>query len=387
MRWFGFYLFVLLIAPAVPGNTEDMPEWTQCTARPNAEITNDGIIAACTSVLDAAKEPPDRLAIAVFSRGLAYHREGKRDQAQADYDKTLGFNPKFAKVFVARGYDAIGDGKYQAAVQEFTQAIKFDPKLVEAYYGRGLAYGADRQIDRSIEDHQKAIKLDPKYAQAYFGLGLEYRDKGQFGRAIESYNKAIELDPKYAQALYNRGNAYGAQNQIDRAIADYNAAIQIEPDYAKALFMRGLAYRDTGKTDQALADLNEAIRLNPNFPDATQQREKLLSSIAAAPPASDADKKQEDALFGLYMARAGNIVCSFSDIDDAEKAALDGEIAKRIGSPGVTPLRAQAIEARTQNAAAEQKKTDPKFCASDGEFAGMVREMFDASADRPKRQQ
>jgi hypothetical protein len=56
----SFCLFVLLLAPAAPSRADDSPEWTQCTARPSADITNDAIIAACTSILDTAKEPADR---------------------------------------------------------------------------------------------------------------------------------------------------------------------------------------------------------------------------------------------------------------------------------------------------------------------------------------
>ncbi|HXO01699.1 MAG TPA: tetratricopeptide repeat protein [Stellaceae bacterium] len=382
MRKMWLCLFVLLLAPASPSQADDSPEWTQCTGRPSAEITNDAMIAACTSVLDAAKEPLDRLATASFSRGLAYYRGGKRDQSAADYEAALRFNPKFAKVYLARGYEAVGDGKYAAAVREFDQAVKLDPKLVEAYYGRGLAYGADRQIDRSIKDHQKAIEVDPKYAPAHFGLGLEYRDKGQVDRAIASFNKAIELDPKYAQAFYNRGNAYGAKNQVDRAIEDYSAAIQIQPDYAKALFMRGLAYRDAGKTDQALADFDAAIRSDPKFDKAIEVRDETKRKIASTSPAPNG--KEEETLFAFYLARSGNLACDFG-VDDDEKAALEREVTARIAKAGISPERVKQLEMRADLTVAEQKAADAKFCASNGEFAGNAREMFDAVADRPKR--
>jgi tetratricopeptide (TPR) repeat protein len=381
--WLG--LFLILVIRAAPSLADDSPEWTTCVTRPGSETTNDAIVAACTAVLDAAKEPPGRLANAVFSRGLAEQRLGAHDKSEADFDAALRFDPKFTRVFLARGYDAVAGGKYDAAIKEFNQAIAIDPKLVEAYYGRGLAYDASHQFDQAIKDHQQAINLNPKYAQAYFGLGLVYREKGQTDRAIENFSKAIGLDPQYAQALYNRGNAYGAQSKIDLAIKDYGEAIRIEPDYARAFYMRGLAYWQTGKTDQALADLDAAVRINPNFTDAIQQRDKLKAKLADSAPRSETDKKQEDALFGLYLARAGNAACRFADIDDAEKAALDGEIAKRIGSNGVPSARAQAIEARAQQIVAEEKQSDTKLCAADDGFAGNVREMFDASAGRPKR--
>jgi tetratricopeptide (TPR) repeat protein len=381
MRRIWPYILVLQVVSAAPVRAEDSPEWTQCTARPTAELTDDTIVAACTSVLDAAKEPPDRLATAAFGRSLAYNRKRQGDKANADLDLALHFDPKFAKAYLARGYDAVTNGKFDAGIKQFDQAIAIDPKLPDAYYGRGLAYDASRQFDRAIKDEQQAIRLNPKYAQAYFGLGLTYHDKGQLDRAIENFSKAIELDPQYAQALYNRGNAYGARNQIDRAITDYNAAIQIEPDYAKALFMRGLAYQEMGKTDQALADLEAAVRIDPKFAKAIAARDELKSRIASTTPAPSG--QEEETVFALYLARSGNQACGFG-VDDAEKTALDHELTERLGKAGISADRARQLEARAEAFVAQRKQTDAKFCAPDGAFAGNAHEMFDAVADRPK---
>ena len=375
-------LLVLALTPTASSAAEDSPEWVACTAR--AGTTDNAIVAACTSVLSATKEPPNRLAEAAFSRGLAEQRLGDKGEGYADFAAAQRFDPKFTKGFVARGLDATTDGKFDVAIKEFNQAIAIDPKLVLAYYGRGLAYDASRQFDRAIKDYQQALGLDPKFAMAYFGLGLAYHGKAQFDRSIESYNKAIELDPQYAQALYNRGNAYGAVNKVDRAIADYSAAIRIDPKYAKAYYMRGLANRQTGNFDQALADLDAVIRLNPDFTDAVTRRNELLRKVAETPPPSPADKPKEDQLFGLFLAKWGDAACHYADIDDDERKALDREVAGRIGPTGVSAARAAAIEARAKDGIARKTASNPKFCG-DAEFAVDVRELFDASADRPKR--
>jgi hypothetical protein len=91
-------------------------------------------------------------------------------------------------------------------------------------------------------------------------------------------------------------------------------------------------------------------------------------------------------VFALYMARAGNQVCSFG-IDDDEKTALEHEVTARLTKAGISSARAGELDARATFIVAEQKTADPKFCTLDGDFAGKAREMFDAVADRPKRQQ
>lgn len=380
--WSCLLLFALALMPAAASAADDSPEWIACAAR--ADTTESAIIAACTAVIEAAKEPAARLAQAAFNRGLAKRRLGDKETAYADFAAARRFDPKFTNGLVARGYDEIADGKADEAIAEFNRAIAIDAKLVAAYYGRGLAYDAASQYDRAIKDFQSAIGLDPKYAQAYFGLGLSYHSKQQDDRAIENYSKAITLDPQYAQALYNRGNAYGALNKIDQAIADYGAAIRIEPKYAKAYYMRGLANGQIGNADQALADLDAAIRINPDFADAVAQRDALLRKVAETSPQNPADKPKEDAVLGLLLAKWGDAACHYADIDDAERTALEHEVAGRIGPEGVPAPRATAIEARAKDAIARRKASDPKFC-DDPEFAANVRELFDASAGRPKR--
>lgn len=382
LRMRAYLLCLPLMAVPALSRAEDSPGWTICTGQPSAELTDDRIVTACTAVLDAAQLPPGQLADAVFRRGLAQGRLGHADKQDADFTAAQRFDPKFTKVFLARGYDDVTNGNYAAAIKQFDQAIAIDAKLAEAYFGRGLAYDADRQFDRAIKDHQQAISLNPKYAMAYFGLGLAYHDKGQNERAIEAYSKAIELDPRYAQALYDRGVAYGALNQIDRAIADFSAAIDVQPNYAKALFMRGLAYRDSGKADAALADFEGAVRADPKFEPAIKARDELEQKLAFATP--EASGQDEQTIFALYLARAGNVACGFG-IDEEEKAALEREVASRMDKAHASADRAKQLEMRAEAIVAKRSKTDAKFCAPDGEFAGQAREMFDAVADRPKR--
>jgi tetratricopeptide (TPR) repeat protein len=373
-----------LILSAPPSRAEDSPEWTACVAHPGPQATDDAIVSACTTVLDAAKEPRNRLADAAFSRALAEQRKGNQDKADGDFAAAMRFDPKFTKVYLEHGLRAVGAGKYDAAIKEFNQAIAIDPKLALAYFGRGLAYDASREFDRAIKDHQQAISINPNYAEAYFGLGLAYHDKGQNDRAIDAYTKAIALEPQYTQALYDRGNAYGALNKIDLAIADYSEAIRIDPQYAKAYYMRGLANEQSGKADQALADLDAAVRINPDLADAAQRRNELQRKLGQAAPQDPANKQKEDALFGLYLAKSGDAVCHYTDIDDDERTALDREVTTRIAD-GVQPGRAEAIEAHAKDVVAQRTQANTKLCA-DAEFAADVRNLFDATADRPKRQ-
>ena len=376
--WLCLLLSLPLILPAAQARAEDSPEWTQCT---HPAATDDkAIIAACTKVIEAATEPPDRLAVAIFSRGLVYTWTDQRDKADADFDAALRLNPKFAKIYVIRGYRAISDDHLDDAFKQFDQAIAIDPKLAAAYQGRGLAFTSDSRFDEAIPEYRKAIELDPKDASAYSGLALAYEEKGQGDRAIEYYTKAIDLTPKSAKERYSRGNVYAALKQWDRAIADYSAAIDLEPHYARALYMRGLAYDAAGKMAEAAADWDAAVGADPDFRLITAPTAELRARGAAAvPPANGED---ETAVFELYTARYGNIACGFG-ADDAKKAAFERAVADRVRQSGMSPGRAKQLDARAEAYVADEKREVAKFCASNGEFAGRTRDRFNDAAHRP----
>lgn len=377
--WLCLLLSLPVILPAAQARAEDSPEWTQCTQRPDEGADDKAVIAACTTVIEAATEPPARLAIAIFDRGLVYTWTDQREKADADFDAALRLNPKFTKVYVIRGYQAISDDHLDDAIKQFDQAIAIDPKLAAAYEGRGLAFTSDSQFDKAIPEYQKAIELDPKHASAYSGLALAYEEKGQGDRAIEYYTKAIDLAPKSAEERYSRGNVYAAQKQWKRAIADYSAAIDLQPHYARALYMRGLAYDAAGKMVEASADWDAAVGADPNFALITAATAELRARGAAAvPPANGED---ETAVFESYVARYGDIACGFG-VDDAKKAALERAVADRVRKTGMAPGRAKQLDARAEAYVANEKRSAAKFCASDGEFAGRTRQRFE-DANRP----
>ena len=161
---------MLVLAPAAAQISQN---WAWCVNQGDA-FPADQRINGCSSIIQSGRETRRNLAIAYYSRGLAYYDKGDDDRAIADYN----------------------------------EAIRLDPKSAYAYSNRGLAYDHKGDLDRAIADYNEAIRLDPKYALAYFNRGNAYYQKGDDDRAIADYNEAIRLDPKYAFAYNNRGTAY-----------------------------------------------------------------------------------------------------------------------------------------------------------------------------------
>ena len=112
-------------------------------------------------------------------RGIAHANLGNYDQAIADYNTAIQFNPDNAKTYTNRGQVRfyLGESEssrgnaekaeklYEAAVADCTQTVKLYPEYAEAYYWRGRAKEALREKEAAAADFEQAKALNPKVGQ------------------------------------------------------------------------------------------------------------------------------------------------------------------------------------------------------------------------------
>jgi tetratricopeptide (TPR) repeat protein len=121
---------MVMVAPAAAQFSQ---KWAWCVNQGGA-FSADQRINGCSSIIESGRQIGRNLAVAYYSRGLAYYDKDDDDRAIADY----------------------------------SEAIRLDPKYAQAYSSRGLAYDHKGDLGRADPDYNEAIRLDPKYAQAYF---------------------------------------------------------------------------------------------------------------------------------------------------------------------------------------------------------------------------
>ena len=223
-------------------------------------------IQACDKVIDGGNVNPETLAIAHFSRGVAYETKGDLDRGITDYSTAITIKPDFA----------------------------------EAYANRGVLFGRTRQFLRSTKDLDRAIELNPGYGFAYLSRGSSYYLWGKFDLAIADLTKALELEPDSPLPLLNRGKAYRRKRDYDRAIADFSKAIDgyeknnsPRQNIAMILTIRGETYRQKVEFDKAIADFDHALSLNPAQSMARARRAATRSQVIEL---GDADNKSREDL-------------------------------------------------------------------------------------------
>ena len=150
-----------------------------------------------------------------FAAGNAAGKEYDFHRAKTYYDEKIDDAEMFGKsakeekisLYFNRGNLNQALELYSDADKDFSRVIGLDPKNAVAHYNRGNALRGLGCHKDAVASYDKAIELDSGYAAAHNNRGNALSDLGRHTDAVASCDKAIELDPGNAAAHNNRGNA------------------------------------------------------------------------------------------------------------------------------------------------------------------------------------
>jgi tetratricopeptide (TPR) repeat protein len=106
-------------------------------------------------------------AVKLFDDGVAaYLRKDFKNSIKV-FSRALKHDRKFALAYASRGAAYLKTNRINQALDDLTRAIKLDPDYARAYYLRGLAYDKAGEVARAYRDFDRAIEIDPDLAAAY----------------------------------------------------------------------------------------------------------------------------------------------------------------------------------------------------------------------------
>jgi tetratricopeptide (TPR) repeat protein len=106
-----------------------------------------------------AIETDPELKLAILSRGSAYFKLDRLDEACRDFDRVVEIDPNNARAYHLRGLISDKTGDHSSALADFNKAIDLDPGYGAAYYSRANLHSKMGSVDEATEDIQMATHL------------------------------------------------------------------------------------------------------------------------------------------------------------------------------------------------------------------------------------
>lgn len=137
-----------------------------------------------------------------YNLGTVSQLEGKLDDAQREYGKTLLYSSD--PVELTQTHNNLGAllmqiGRRAEAKQQFDAALNLNPSELNSLIGRGMVEYQKGSLDLALRDFTRAVQIAPS-AIAYFWKGRTLEDKGNLPEAAAAYTAALQISPDMQEA-------------------------------------------------------------------------------------------------------------------------------------------------------------------------------------------
>ena len=138
------------------------------------EVYNDGMyeflnenFEKSVEILSQAAELDPGRKLTFVSRGAAFLKLDRLEEALADFDHAIGIDPAYARAYHLRGLVAERRGDDRSALNDFTRAIEIDPDYGAAYHSRATLHTKMGQEERAVEDIAVVHHLSNKNIETF----------------------------------------------------------------------------------------------------------------------------------------------------------------------------------------------------------------------------
>ena len=177
--------------------------------------------------------------------------------------EAIRLNPTEADAHNTLGIALQRQGRLEEAAAQYNEAIRLRPGRASAHNNLGTVRQAEGRLEEAAGHYAEAVRLEPRYGEAHRNLGLALQGLGRNEEAIARLREAVRLEPGSAVAHDALGTALLRQRRADEAIAEYRVAVAADASYAEAHNNLGFALESLGRLDEAIGAYREALRLGP----------------------------------------------------------------------------------------------------------------------------
>jgi protein O-mannosyl-transferase len=121
-------------------------------------------------------------------------------------------------------------GRFDEALAEYREALQLEPRSYQIHNSYGNLLGKMGRTDEALAEYYEAIRLSPKIPFLYSNLGAELAKSGRFDDAMDAFTNAARLDPPSPWPQVQMAKALLQQGRDAEAIAKLHGALRIDPD-------------------------------------------------------------------------------------------------------------------------------------------------------------
>jgi protein O-GlcNAc transferase len=198
----------------------------------------------------------------LYAAALAAQKAGKDAEAERLYRQVLQ-QASPPEVLVNLGNLLARQGRREEALAQYDQALAARPDFLEGLFNRASLLLELKRPDAALEGFERVVRLRPDYAPAWNNRGSALLALRQTEEALASFERVLALNPAHANAQTNRAIALWELRRLDEALAAADKALATQPGHAEALYARANVLRDLGRMAEALAGYEQVMQVQP----------------------------------------------------------------------------------------------------------------------------
>ena len=210
---------------------------------------------------------------------IAFHRQGRFDDAARLYEAALALEPTHFDALHLLGAARIQQGRFDEAIDLIGSALKLRSDSPDALCDIAFASRSVGRFDESIGYYDRALAARPGDMDLLFEKAKALAEAGRHAESIIALNGVIASNPQFVGALLARGNAALALNRGAEAAEDFGKALIVDPRSHQAIFGLARALIQQQRPEEALACFDGLLAASPDHAPAWNDRGLVLWSM------------------------------------------------------------------------------------------------------------
>jgi tetratricopeptide (TPR) repeat protein len=148
-----------------------------------------------------------------FQEGMAEFVGGNYEKSIDYFNRVIESDPDSRSAFMSRGSAFLKLNRFDEAKADFDRVIETDRNYARAYHLRGLVYEKTGDDESAMRDFDRAIELDPEYGAAYYSRATLRSKLGQTDQATDDIEMVTHLTQVNIETFANENNVWRS-NQL-----------------------------------------------------------------------------------------------------------------------------------------------------------------------------